>query len=84
MVQRKMYFSLGTVKKKKKKKSLVINLFPCFLLLGQSLHLLDLYGIHFSSPHEQVMVPYAELQDLGQIKTPLHGFGMQTITCYQI
>ena len=41
---------------------------PGLLFLSLSFHLLHLHGVWLASPHEQVMVPNAEVQDLQNIK----------------
>jgi hypothetical protein len=41
---------------------------PGFLFLGLSFHLLHLHGVWLASPHEQVMVTNAKVQDLQNIK----------------
>lgn len=41
---------------------------PGLLFLSLSFHLLHLHGVWLASPHEQVMVTYAEVQDLQNIK----------------
>ena len=41
---------------------------PGFLFLSLSFHLLHLHGVWLASPHEQVMVTNAEVQDLQNIQ----------------
>lgn len=52
------------------------DLLASLLLLGLRLHLLYLDGVHLPPPHEQVMVPNAQLQDLNthtQAQANTHG-----------
>jgi hypothetical protein len=44
------------------------SLIPGLLFLSLSFHLLHLHGVWLASPHEQVMVTNAEVQDLQNIK----------------
>lgn len=44
----------------------VSHLLPGFLLPGLCLHLLDLQGVCLPPPHEEVVVPNAQLKDLSQ------------------
>lgn len=39
-------------------------LFSSFFFPGLCFHLLDLYGVHFSPPHKQVVVSNAQLENL--------------------
>jgi hypothetical protein len=53
---------------------------PGLLFLRLSFHLLNLHGVWFASPHEQVMVTNAEVQDLQNIHNWLVQVPSMTLT----